>query len=198
MSDEVILVRHGETLHNVNGIAQGWGDSALSERGNAQVRALAERVAALKPDALYSSPLERAMSTARPIAAATGLEIVTLDDLREMNFGSGEGQSFRDIRANDAEAARRWMDDPEAACPGGESHNDLRQRMARALAVASASAHPVIVTHGMAIRVGATVLLDSPVALAWHLAHGTASISIFVRRGERMVLELWTDTSHCT
>jgi broad specificity phosphatase PhoE len=197
VSDEVILIRHGETVHNVNGIAQGWSDSALSERGNEQVRALAERVARLSADALYASPLERAMSTARAIAATTGLEIVTLDDLREMNFGRWEGQSFRDIRVNDAEAARRWMDDPDAACPGGESHNDVRTRMARALAVASASARPIVVTHGTAIRIAATILLDSPVALARHLAQDNASISIFVRRGERMVLKLWNDTSHC-
>jgi broad specificity phosphatase PhoE len=197
VSDEVILVRHGETVHNANGIAQGWGDSALSERGNAQVRALAERVARFKPDALFSSPLERAMSTARPIAAATGLEIATLDDLREMNFGRWEGQSFRDIRANDAEAARRWMDDPDCACPGGESHNDVRVRMARALAAIAQATRPVIVTHGTALRIAATVLLDAPIAVARHLAQDNASLSIFVRRGERMVLKLWNDTSHC-
>jgi broad specificity phosphatase PhoE len=198
MSHEVFLIRHGETVHNANSIAQGWSDSALSERGQAQVRALAERVALLRPDALFCSPLERAMSTARPIAMATGLPIVQLDDLREMNFGQWEGQSFRDIRANDAEAARRWMDDPDEACPGGESHNDVRARMARALAATAEAAKPVIVTHGTALRLGATVLLDAPIEVARHLAQDNASISIFVRRGERMVLKLWNDTSHCT
>jgi broad specificity phosphatase PhoE len=198
MSHEVFLIRHGETVHNANGIAQGWSDSALSERGQAQVRALAERVALLRPDALFCSPLERAMSTARPIAMATGLPIVQLDDLREMNFGQWEGQSFRDIRANDAEAARRWMDDPDEACPGGESHNDVRARMARAFAATADAAKPVIVTHGTALRLGATVLLDAPIEVARHLAQDNASISIFVRRGERMVLKLWNDTSHCT
>jgi broad specificity phosphatase PhoE len=198
MSAEIFLIRHGETVHNASGIAQGWSDSALSERGQAQVRALAERVALLRPDALFSSPLERAMSTARPIAMATGLPIIQLDDLREMNFGQWEGQSFRDIRANDAEAARRWMDDPDEACPGGESHNDVRARMARALAATADAAKPVIVTHGTALRLGATVLLDAPIGVARHLAQDNASISIFVRRGERMVLTLWNDTSHCT
>jgi probable phosphoglycerate mutase len=138
------------------------------------------------------------MSTARAIAAATGLEIVAIDDLREMNFGQWEGQSFRDIRANDGEAARRWMDDPDCACPGGESHNDVRARMERAFAATSGSARPVIVTHGTALRVGATLLLDAPISLARHLAQDNASISIFVRRGERMVLKLWNDTAHCT
>jgi broad specificity phosphatase PhoE len=197
VSDELFLVRHGETVHNVSGITQGWSDSALSERGFAQVRALAARVAQLKPDAIFCSPLERAMSTARPIAEATGLEIVALDDLREMNYGRWEGQSFRDIRANDADAARRWMEDPDCPCPGGESHNDVRERMVRAFAVAAGSARPVIVTHGTAIRIGATVLLNAPVALSRHLAQDNASINVFSRRGERMLLKLWNDTSHC-
>jgi broad specificity phosphatase PhoE len=70
--------------------------------------------------------------------------------------------------------------------------------MARAFAAASGSARPVIVTHGTALRIGATVLLDAPVAFARHLAQDNASVSIFVRRGERMVLKLWNDTSHCT
>jgi len=196
VSDQLVLVRHGETVHNVSGITQGWSDSALSDRGNAQVHALAARVVRLKPDALFCSPLERAMSTARPIAEATGLEIVALDDLREMNYGRWEGQSFRDIRANDADAARRWMEDPDCPCPGGESHNDVRERLVRAFAAAAGSARPVIVTHGTAIRIGATILLDAPMVLSRHLAQDNASINLFVRRGERMVLKLWNDTSH--
>ena len=197
MTQELFLIRHGETVHNVSGITQGWSDSALSERGNAQVRALAARVAQLKPDAIYCSTLERAMSTARPIAEATGLEIIALEDLREMNYGRWEGQSFRDIRANDAETARRWMDDPDAPCPGGESHNDVRARLVRAFAAASGSARPVIVTHGTAIRIGATVLLNAPMSISRHLAQDNASINHFIRRGERMILKLWNDTSHC-
>lgn len=197
MSDELFLIRHGETVHNVSGITQGWSDSALSERGNAQVRALAARVAQLKPDAIYCSTLERAMSTARPIAETTGLEIIALEDLREMNYGRWEGQSFRDIRANDADTARRWMDDPDAPCPGGESHNDVRARLVRAFAAASGSARPVIVTHGTAIRIGATVLLNAPMSISRHLAQDNASINHFIRRGERMILKLWNDTSHC-
>ena len=69
--EQLILVRHGETVHNVAGIAQGWNDSALSDRGARQVSALAQRLANAGVTALYSSPLERAMSTARAIADAT-------------------------------------------------------------------------------------------------------------------------------
>jgi 2,3-bisphosphoglycerate-dependent phosphoglycerate mutase/probable phosphoglycerate mutase len=196
--EQLILVRHAETEHNVAGIVQGWSDSALSERGQRQTRALAARVATLAPNALFSSPLERAMIMARAIAEATGLEIVVLDDLREVNLGRWEGQSYLDIRRTDAEGTRRWREDPDWACPDGESHNDVLRRMTRAFAAAAATTRPVIVTHGTAIRVAATFLLNAPVLTSRHLAQDNAAINLFVGRGERMILKLWNDTAHCS
>jgi len=195
--EQLILVRHAETEHNVAGIVQGWSDSALSERGRRQTRALASRVAGLEPNAIFSSPLERAMTMARAIAEATGLDIVALDDLREINLGQWEGQSYLDVRRADPESVRRWRDDPDWACPEGESHNDVLERMKRAFAAAAATTRPVIVTHGTAIRVGATFLLNAPVLTSRHLAQDNASINLFIGRGERMILKLWNDTSHC-
>jgi len=58
---QLILIRHGETVQNAAGIAQGWNDSALSELGERQVRAVAQRLHVYGADALYSSPLGRAM-----------------------------------------------------------------------------------------------------------------------------------------
>ena len=197
MIEQLILVRHAETEHNVAGIVQGWSDSALSERGRRQTRALASRVAGLEPNAIFSSPLERAMTMARAIAEATGLDIVALDDLREINLGQWEGQSYLDVRRADPESVRRWRDDPDWACPEGESHNDVLERMKRAFAAAAATTRPVIVTHGTAIRVGATFLLNAPVLTSRHLAQDNASINLFIGRGERMILKLWNDTTHC-
>ena len=193
----LILVRHGETLHNVAGIAQGWNDSALSPRGEEQVRRLAARLATMRVDALYSSPLSRALATARVIAEATGVNIVTLDDLREMSYGSWEGQSFLDVRAADEAAYQRWIGDMEEPCPGGgESHNDVLRRMQRAFRSIEGM-RPVLVSHGTAIRVGATSLLDVPVTASRHFAQDNASINRFVRRNDRWVLKVWNDTTHC-
>jgi broad specificity phosphatase PhoE len=194
--EQIVLVRHGETVHNVAGIAQGWNDSALSERGERQVRALAERIRSFRPDAIYSSPLGRARSTAQVIADATGLEVRTLDDLREMSYGRWEGQSFLDVRKVDEAIYQRWIVDGDCPCPDGESHNDLRRRMERAFAAIEAR-RPVMVTHGTAIRVGATVLMDLPVMSSRHFAQDNAAINLFVRRAERVVLKLWNDSAHC-
>jgi broad specificity phosphatase PhoE len=193
---QLILVRHGETLHNVAGIAQGWNDSALSERGERQVRRLAERLALHAPTALYSSPLGRAMSTANAIAEVTGLPVQTRDDLREMSYGGWEGKSFLDVRRDDLEIYQRWIADPDCPCPDGESHNDVRRRMERAIAAAN-SERPILVTHGTAIRIGATALLDAPVSMSRNLAQDNAALNLFVWRADRWVLKVWNDATHC-
>lgn len=196
MIETLILVRHGQTLHNVSGIAQGWDDSPLSETGRDQVLRLAERIARLEPTALYSSPLGRAVATAGAIRDATGLELQLLDELKEMHYGRWEGKSFLDVRRADEEAYQRWIEEEESACPGGESHAEVRRRIERAFG-SLASARPVVVTHGTAIRIGVTALLGVPVMSSRHFAQDNAALNLFVRRNDRWVLKLWNDTTHC-
>jgi broad specificity phosphatase PhoE len=193
MTRELILVRHGETLHNVNRITQGWSDSELSDRGREQVRLLGERVKQMQPTALYSSPLGRAMSTAQAIADATGLEIVQLDDLREMNYGQWEGRAFLDIRTEDEELYRRWIADEDCPCPSGESHADVRKRMLRAFESVN-SERPVLVAHGTAIRIGAMALMNLPLMSALRFAQDNAAMNIFVSRGDQWFLKVWNYT----
>ena len=193
MTRQLILVRHGETLHNVAGIAQGWNDSALSDKGNEQVRKLAERIAEMQPTALYSSPLGRAMSTAEAIAEATGLAIQTNEDLREMGYGAWEGRSFLDVRSEYRSIYEQWIADPECPCPNGESHADVRRRVERALAGIN-SDRPVLVTHGTAIRIAVTALLNLPVMASRHFAQDNAALNVFVWRQDRWVLKVWNQT----
>ena len=140
--------------------------------------------------------MQRALTTAAAIAKVTGLEVRTLDDLREMNYGEWEGRSFLDVRREYEDVYQRWIEDPDCSCPGGESHIDVYRRMKRAFEQI-AGERVVVVTQGTAIRIGATALLDAEISLARHLSMDNAAISIFIRRGDRMVLKLWNDTSHC-
>ena len=190
MSRQLILVRHGQTLHNVAGIAQGWNDSALSDHGRKQVLRLAERILEYAPNALYSSPLGRAMSTAQAIADATRLPILPLEDFREMNYGGWEGRSFLDVRREHEDIYQRWINDGEAACPNGESHMDVRRRIERALQSID-DERAVIVTHGTAIRIAATALLELPVMASRHFAQDNAAINVFHWRADRWVLKVW-------
>jgi broad specificity phosphatase PhoE len=195
VSRQLYLVRHGETLLNVQRITQGWSDSELSDLGRQQVQRLAQRLAAFKPTALYSSPLGRAMSTAQAISDATGLEIVPLDGLREMNYGRWEGRAFLDIRSEDEDLYRRWIADEDCPCPDGESHADVQRRFSEALRQMN-SERPIAVAHGTAIRIGAMGLLGLPIMSALRFAQDNAAMNVFAQRGDgQWILKVWNGTA---
>ncbi|HVR44949.1 MAG TPA: histidine phosphatase family protein [Thermoanaerobaculia bacterium] len=202
MIERLILIRHGETVDNVRGVAQGWSDSELSQQGQEQVDRVAQRLGAIGVGSLWSSTLPRAIATAEKIGRSIGLEPRLLDDLREMNCGDWEGLSFPELRRGDPETYRRWLSDPRQPCPGGESYHDVLVRMERALETirAELDGHPspvVIVSHGTAIRVLATSLLGVPLAAARNFAQDNAAVNAFERRADRWVLRVWNDTTHC-
>jgi broad specificity phosphatase PhoE len=199
MIERLILVRHGETVHNVEGIAQGWSDSELSELGYRQIDRLAARIRDMAPTVLYSSTLPRALTTATAIGGAIGQEPIALDDLKEMNCGRWEGQSFLLVRQNEADFFKAWTTDPTVACPEGESFADVRARLERAFRMieAESSGTAVIVCHGTAIRIAATALLDLPLGAARLFAQDNAAINIFDRRGKGYILKSWNDVNHC-
>ncbi len=202
MGGSLIFIRHGETLDNARGVAQGWSDSLLSETGRGQVEKLARRAASLGATRLVCSPLPRALSTAEGIAKETGLEITQIEDLREMNYGEWEGASFDQVRRDSPELFGKWSTDPTTACPGGgESFADVAERMRRAVARIEQeqngpNSRVLIVSHGTAIRIVATALLGLDIAAARRLAQDNAAINIFEWRSSRYLLKLWNDTAH--
>lgn len=144
----IYLIRHGETPMNATRVLQP-PDTPLSERGQAQARALAERLASLDVTAILSSDLLRALDTARAISALTGHAIETTPLLQERNFGDLRGLAY-DSLDHDPIAA-------EHAPPGGESMETFRQRVRQAFdalvaARARAGGNLAVVTHGLVIR----------------------------------------------
>jgi broad specificity phosphatase PhoE len=202
MIQKLVVIRHGETVDNLRGVAQGWRDSELSPRGKAQVERVAARVIELAPAVLFCSTLPRAITTATAIGQRLGLEPIPLDDLREMNCGEWEGVAFADVRRENPELFERWSNDPHEPCPGGESHRDVRERMARALEaigerVNGGPSTVALVSHGTAIRLLATHLLGLPLEAVRHFAQDNAAVNVFEFRGDRWVLRTWNDVAHC-
>jgi broad specificity phosphatase PhoE len=133
----LLLARHGETDDNVPPLRfQGQRDTPLNERGRAQARELAERVAALDPPiaSLWCSDLSRARETAEIVGARIGLAPRPDPRLREGWRGEWEGFLFEEIEARDPERYAAWRH-PDAEIgfqfPGGET---LAQQQARVLA----------------------------------------------------------------
>ena len=125
----LLVVRHGETRWNIENRYQGHGDSPLTEAGLAQAEALGRRLSHAAFDALVSSDLERARTTAARIAAFTGHPLQTDPRLRERNFGILEGLTLEEILARHTTVYERLQTgDPDYRPPQGESHRDHYRR----------------------------------------------------------------------
>lgn len=143
---EIALVRHGQTDYNRDGRLQGTSDIPLNETGVAQAHKASRLLADESWDAVVSSPLQRAASTADIIAAELGIDVAgRYPGLVERAYGKAEGLTKE-------EATERFGETP---WPGEELFEDLKLRAVAAVDEI-ARAHPVdalvIVAHGTLIR----------------------------------------------
>jgi probable phosphoglycerate mutase len=166
------LVRHGESLWNVEGRYQGQADSGLTEDGRRQVAAFGAAFAAEvpTPDAVISSDLPRVVETARPYADRVGAEVRLDAALREMSVGDWAGLSMEEasVRYPDVVAAVAAGEDV-ARGVGGETFAETRDRVVAALTRATSDFaeldgdHVVVVfTSGNPIRLAAAHTLGLP------------------------------------
>jgi glucosyl-3-phosphoglycerate phosphatase len=129
----VVLIRHGETAHNADGVWQGQLDTELSPRGIEQARAAGAALAAYRPVRVVSSDLARAAVTAQHVAGAAGTQVQLDQRWREIHVGQWQGLSTAQVReryaellvAMDAEDVRRGVD--------GETLAEVGQRAGAAL-----------------------------------------------------------------
>jgi broad specificity phosphatase PhoE len=144
----ILLVRHGETDWNLNRRLQGHADRPLNDTGREQAHALAAELAQEPLEAVYSSDLKRALDTAQIIAAARGLEVTALPELRERHFGTWEGLTDEEIHGRFPEAAEGVLGD-------GETREEMDRRVLATLE-RIAQEHPagtvLIVSHGGPLR----------------------------------------------
>ncbi len=110
----IILVRHGETVANREGIFRGRYDFPLNDVGLRQSKLLADEISGrFSVSAIYSSPLSRATATAEPIALAFGLEMQIEPDFTNISLGNWEGVSHIEIEKQIPDQYRLWLTEPE-------------------------------------------------------------------------------------
>lgn len=170
----VLLARHGLTEWNRVGRRQGQLDSPLTPAGLANATQLAQ-LAMLHPvDAVFSSPLGRAMTTAAVFAETLNLDAVPVDELQEVNHGAMAGLTNDEIDVHyPGELLHRSGDKYRWRFPEGESYADANLRAATALTVISDSGcrFPLVVSHEMIGRMVMRNLLDLTVQEALGLSH---------------------------
>lgn len=198
------FVRHGETEYNRKGIMQGGGiDSRLNDTGQAQAQILAERLADVSFDVVYTSPLRRARETAEIVAHPhRPVRQETLRALREMAWGVLEGEPPSDERdAALADIKGAWRDGQfDRRIEGGESVLDVQERATRAaehLVTEEAGRTVLVVTHGRYLRVLlATVLDDVGLEHMHWFGHDNTCVNRLVHRDGRFSAELLNCTAH--
>ncbi|EMY35878.1 fructose-2,6-bisphosphatase [Arthrobacter crystallopoietes BAB-32] len=151
----------------------------LSERGRVQAERVAERLAGLHIDGLYSSPLERARETAEPAAACTGLTLHEDAGLLECDFGEWTGAALADLAA-----LPQWQtvqQTPSAfRFPDGESFAQMQARMVgtlEALRTAHAGGVVVCFSHADPIKAAVAHALGTHLDLFQRIVIGPGSVS---------------------
>ena len=169
-------------MESGDGRCIGRTDRPLSAAGRESAERLAPTFAGLGLAAVYSSPLDRAVATARPIAAASGLKPICLESLAEIDFGAFEGRTFAEIAASDVEVYERWMVAPTTVrFPGGESYADLKARAlsaAREIVGRHRGDSVLAVTHGGPIRAIVADVLEIPDRSLFRMDIAHASVTL--------------------
>lgn len=194
----VVLVRHGETPLTVSKAYSGSSvpGPSLTDHGREQAARAAELVHRIgrdmwgdvpDPSELIASPMVRTQETAQVVARRLDLEVRTEPLFAECDFGDWEGLTAAEIEQRWPGQLRRWHDDASFRAPGGESIEDVGERMRAgldAVRAAGVGRTVVVVTHSVSVRsaVGVAIRANSS---AWaRIRVAPASVSI---------IRLWAD-----
>lgn len=166
MTATLLLARHGQTVWHAENRYAGISDVPLTETGHAQAQALGRWAAAHPVDAVWTSPLSRAVVTAEPACRALGLTPCREPDLRECDFGVVEGRTLAQFAEEDPDAAAAFRADPVAhPFPGAEDPVAAAGRGAAALrriAAAHDGERVLVVAHNTLLRLVLCRLLSIP------------------------------------
>ena len=196
---EIILARHGETDWNVSETFRGRADVPLNEAGRKQAEMLGEYLGQEQIDFIYSSPLKRAVETARAIAGRRKLEVNAVENLTDFHFGEWQGLSRSEVAEKYPELYRDWLDTPEQVrIPGGESLEDVRSRVVPFVEDAvmrCGEGRIVFVSHRVVHKILVCSFLGLDMSHFWNIRIDTCGLTRIDCGDSRLVLTRHNDTS---
>ncbi|MEJ2733343.1 MAG: histidine phosphatase family protein [Anaerolineae bacterium] len=197
----IVLVRHGQTEWNQVERFRGRADVPLNETGLVQAEATARRIASeWQPVAVYSSPLSRAVRTAKAIGQSLSLPVQTHRGLADIDYGRWQGLTPDDARAQWPGEVNAWYHTPHtASIPGGETLDRVRVRAMETVTELAAH-HPgetiVLVGHTVVNRAILLGVLGLRSNRFWHLRQDTCALNVFETEGGDFTLVTMNDTCH--
>lgn len=188
----VVLIRHGETAMTASKAYSGSSvpGPSLSAHGRTQAAQAADLVFRVgrdvwpdlpRPTALVASPMVRTQETAAAVGRRLGLHVTTDPAFAEADFGAWEGLVADEIEAGWPGGLRRWHREADHPAPGGESMDDVGDRVRAGLAgllAGGVDRTVVVVSHSVAIRSAIGVTLGVPSAVWGSVRVAPASVSI--------------------
>jgi len=195
---EIILVRHGETAWNVREVFRGRIDIELNETGKKQAELLAEYLSETKIEAIYSSPLKRALKTAGTIARYHKLDVKVADGLIDFNYGEWQGLPHQEVKGKYSQLYAEWINSPQQVkMPGGESLDDVRER-ALTVVTSVVSKHKgqvVLVSHRVVNKILICALLGLDNSHFWNIRQDNCGMTTFTYEKGGFILTEHNNTS---
>ena len=178
---QLVLIRHATNDWVRQGLLAGWTPGVhLNEEGRSQAQALGERLAGSQLDAVYSSPLERALETAQAVATPHGLEVQIREGIGEVQYGEWNGRSLRELVKKPLWRSVQVY--PSGTrFPSGETIGEMQARVVKTLDEIR-SAHPkgivAAVAHADVIKAATAFFVGVPLDLFQRLVISPASVTI--------------------
>jgi len=198
----LILIRHAEIDANREFRYIGKREDPLSEEGQEQAKQLAQALAVMPVEAIYSSPAQRALQTAAPLALSHQQEVRMEDDLRECDFGLWEGLNRADLLArapHEAQYFSTWERDLTMAPPGGESYTAMSERVRRRVGSLLLVHHGqtiVLVSHVGPVKALLCMALGAPLTAMFHFFIDPATITVVDWREAYAIVRLVNSHAH--
>jgi len=198
----ILLIRHGETDWNRNGRFQGRSDLPLNQKGRDQAHALALALKDETLTAIYSSPLTRALETARLVMDFhPSVPLFEEEGLVEMNLGEFEGMEAQRWVAEYPDFIKRWRDTPASvAMPGGESLQEVQTRAIQTLERIT-KRYPtestlLLSSHNFVNRTLLCYALNVPLDRFREVRQETAALNVLYAQGQQLWAEVVNECSH--
>jgi broad specificity phosphatase PhoE len=194
-----ILARHGETLWNVEKVYRGRTDVNLDEVGIKQAELLGKYLSNWELEAIYSSPLKRALDTANIIARYQKMGVHVAEGLIDFDYGEWQSLPEQEAKRLYPTLHDEWHNNPhKVTMPGGESLEDVKRRAIEVVndVLSKYQGSVVLVSHRVVNKVLICSLLGLDNSHFWNIKQDVGGITIFNYVDGRFVLTWHNDTSH--
>jgi broad specificity phosphatase PhoE len=196
---KLILARHGETMWNVEKIYRGRADVNLDEVGIKQAELLGKYLSNWKLEAIYSSPLKRALDTANIVARYQKIGVHVAEGFIDFDYGEWQSLPEEEAKRLYPTLHNEWHNNPhKVKMPGGESLEDVRKRAVAIVndVLPKYQGSILLVSHRVVNKVLICSLLGLDNSHFWNINLDVGGITIFNYVDGRFVLTRHNDTSH--